>query len=261
LDYHSGDFVVQNYSMLLDVAKDRFPFILFDEVEDNISFVLWRHDIDFSPHRAVALAKIENSKNLKATYFVWLHSPMYHFFEKEITDIFKKILDLGHDIGLHFDAGFYGLLSENELEQNLIWEKQILENTVGKKINVFSYHDPGFAFPNYSDYSINDLAELYPHYFKSSIGGLINTYGKHFRETVSYCSDSNGYWRFRRLKDVLNSPEDEIKFLQVLTHPEWWVSTPMSPRNRIQRCIDGRSKKCAMKYDQMLEVMGRKNVK
>jgi peptidoglycan/xylan/chitin deacetylase (PgdA/CDA1 family) len=260
MDYRYEDFTTENYSRLLDIAKDRFSFTNFAEIDEEVRFVLWRHDIDCSPHRALDLAKIEYSKNVKSTYFVWLHSPMYHFFENEIVQILKKILNLGHDIGLHFDIGFYGVLNEVELEQKIGWEKQILEKVLGRKIIVFSYHGPGESFPNYDDFTTNDIADLYPHYFKSSICGLINTYGKYFRENVDYCSDSNGYWRFRRLQDVLESPEDEIQCLQVLTHPEWWVSKPMPPRARIQRCIDGRAKKTAMRYDQLLAKVGRENV-
>lgn len=261
MDYHFEDFTTENYARLLDIAKERFLFINYNEIVDNVRFVVWRHDIDVAPHRALDLAKIEYEKNVKSTYFVWLHSPMYHFFENEIVHIFKKMLDLGHDIGLHFDAGFYGFLNESDLEQYVDWERQILEKIVGKKISIFSYHEPGFAFPNYGDYTLNELADLYPHYFKSSICGLVNTYGEYFREKVYYCSDSNGYWRFRRLQDVLESPEGDVPRLQVLTHPEWWATKPMSPRARIQRCIDGRAKKIAMKYDQLLEEMGRVNVK
>ena len=258
--YSFEDFTVKNYERILDIAKMRFTFISYNETDDYDKYVLWRHDIDMSPHRALDLAKIEYKKGVKSTYFVWLHSRMYHFFEKEIVNILKLILDMGHEIGLHFDTGFYGFLNENELEQHVDWERQILEKVVGKKISVFSYHNPGAGFVNYEDYTINELADLYPHYFKASICGLINTYGKYFREKVCYCSDSNGYWRFRRLQDVLESPEGEIRCLQVLTHPEWWVTKPLFPRARIQRCIDGRAKKTGRKYDQLLEGMGRKNV-
>ena len=33
---------------------------------------------------------------------------------------------------------------------------------------------------------------------------MINTYAKYFKENVEYCSDSNGYWRYKRLEDFLN---------------------------------------------------------
>ncbi len=265
LNFNYEDFTTANYDRLLGIAADSFQFVAYDAIDTLLDkrerFVLWRHDVDASPHRARVLAKLENNRGLRCTYFVWLHSTMYHFYEAEILNIFKEIYDMGHDVGLHFDAGFYGYLDETELERKLDWERQILENALGRKITVFSFHDPGFAFPNYSQYPLSDLAELFPHYFRSSISGLINTYGKFFRESVPYCSDANGYWRFKRLEDVLKSSKEETPRLQVLTHPEWWVDTPMSPRDRIQRCIDGRAAKTALKYDNSLKDMGRQNVR
>ena len=64
---------------------------------------------------------------------------------------------------------------------------------------------------------------------------------------------------FRRLRDVLEAAEDEK--LQVLTHPGWWVSEPVSPRARIARCIEGRATKAALRYDRALAEMGRENVR
>jgi hypothetical protein len=51
------------------------------------------------------------------------------------------------------------------------------------------------------------------------------------------------------------------KRIQVLTHPEWWQKEVMRPRQRIQRCIDGRAKKIAMLYDKLLQEWGRENVR
>lgn len=260
MNYHFEDFTRQNYAKLIDIAKDRYRFVGYHEIDASINFVLWRHDIDVSPHRALELAKIEHQKTVKATYFVWLHSPMYHFFEKDVVDILNAIKRLGHSIGLHFDAGFYGYLNESDLDRKIRFEREILEAAVESEIAVFSYHDPGFAFPDYSDYPMNELAELFPHYFKSSIGGLTNTYGRRFREDIVYCSDSNGYWRHQRLQDVLESPDYRHRSLQVLTHPEWWVHAPMPPRSRIQGCIDGRARNSAQRYDRVLKTMDRKNI-
>ena len=52
-----------------------------------------------------------------------------------------------------------------------------------------------------------------------------------------YVSDSNGYWRFRRLDAVL--ADADVERLHVLTHPEWWPPEPMSPRARLERSARG----------------------
>ena len=71
--------------------------------------------------------------------------------------------------------------------------------------------------------------------------------------------ESNGFWRHRRLRDVLEAAEDER--LHVLTHPVWWTPEPVSPRMRITRCIEGRAAKQHQWYDDLLAREGRENVR
>ena len=74
----------------------------------------------------------------------------------------------------------------------------------------------------------------------------------------AYVSDSNGYWRFERLPEVLAAGAHER--LHVLTHPEWWQEQPMSPRERILRCIEGRGRASEATYDALLSDNQRVNV-
>lgn len=259
--YYFDDFTISNYMKLIDIARSDFSFIKFreiEEIDESLNCVLWRHDIDFSPHRALALAKIEYKKNVQSTFFVWLHSLMYHFFEREVVEIFKRILEMGHDIGLHFDSGYYGFLNETQLQAKLSFEKEILEKAIGQSINVFSYHDPGSEFLEYGNYTIEQLSDMYPHYFEPEIAGMINTYSDYLRKNFYYCSDSNGFWRFERLEDILT--EKVYERLHVLTHPEWWQDRPMPPRQRIHRCIDGRADNVKFSYDELLQNFGRLNI-
>src|SRR5690606_30452877 len=109
---------------------------------------------------------------------------------------------------------------------------------------VFSFHNPDIG--GWHQYN----AEI--------LGDMINTYSSFFKQNYSYCSDSNGYWRFRRLEDVLQVASDEK--LQALTHREWWVPTPMSPRDRISRRINGRYNYMQNTYGEVLEYAGRKKI-
>ena len=89
-------------------------------------------------------------------------------------------------------------------------------------------------------------------------GGMINAYAAYFKKEVGYCSDSNGIWRFRRLEDVVTKAEDTR--LQILTHPEMWQATVMSPRQRIHHCIRGRAEKNIFNYDRDLIAFNRENI-
>jgi hypothetical protein len=242
MEYFESDFTEENYRRILQKLK--LPTIFYDEIENHENFALWRHDVDCSVHRAYALALIDKELNIKATYFFLLGSIFYNVFEREIRELIGKILSLGHQIGLHFDISAYEIKTKEDLEKYLYFEKNILETLFQTQIKVFSFHNP--------------TEEVFKKYEDFKYAGMINTYAKFFKENVAYCSDSNGYWRYKRLEDFLNEGHKRI---QVLTHPEWWQKEVMRPRQRIQRCIDGRAKKIAMLYDKLLQEWGRENVR
>ncbi len=236
------DFTLEHYRCLLQLAKKCYKFADYRNIPFGEKFILWRHDCDFSLNRAVKLARIEHEEGVKATYFLNPHCRFYNLLEAEQVVLVREILRLGHDIGLHFDAAFYNITSETQLEEKLRWEAMLLKDIFGTSPAAFSFHNP---------------TSLYLSFEAESYGNLVNCYSKHFKTQVPYCSDSNGYWRFRRLYDVLKEGTDPC--LQVLTHPGWWQDSPMPPRRRIFRCIYGRAASILHKYDSELETHGRMN--
>lgn len=241
--YHYADFTRDNYRKLLKLAKERYTFSNFENYRDHDNFVIWRHDLDFSVQSAFALAKIEAEEGVFSTFFVHLQCEFYNVFEKEITGLLKDILNLGHKAGLHFDCHYYNIKNETELENNLMFEKQLLGRVLDTEVKVFSFHNTTDEILRFN----ND-----------SYSGLINTYSLFFREKTGYCSDSNGYWRFDRLEDILKAGKH--KTLQVLTHPAWWQDEILSPKQRIWRCIEGRAEKTRKNYIDLLSSMGRENI-
>ena len=246
-DYHFDDFTDAEYRDLLRLAKSGWKLISFDEYRTPGRVCLWRHDVDFSIHRACSLAQIEAQEGIQATYFVLLHSNFYNLMEDEVAERVLRILELGHTLGLHFDPQFYTktILSRAEVLKQLEFEKQILQHFIKTKINTFSVHIP----------EVGDRINLKD----QEIAGMTNAYGQDIQNNFSYCSDSNGYWRFRRLRDVLENGSDDR--LHILTHPELWTPEPMSPRSRITRCIEGRAAKQHQRYDEILKISGRKNIR
>ena len=79
-----------------------------------------------------------------------------------------------------------------------------------------------------------------------------------FKNEIPYISDSNGYWRFKRLKDVLLNAEE--KNLHVLTHPAWWQDQEEEPYYRIKRCVDERANNTLANYEKQLDKDGRLNI-
>jgi len=241
--HHMRDFTVEHYTELLHLAKRSYLFVRFPELQFETRFVLWRHDCDYSLNRAYQLALIEQKLGIISTYFINPHCEFYNPFEKNQKELVNGIVNAGHDIGLHFDAAFYDISSENELEAYVANEALLFEQMLGVRPAVFSFHNP-------TAFLLTCEKDIY--------GGLMNSYSKRFKEQIPYCSDSNGYWRFQSLRDVLEKATDPC--LQVLTHPGWWQEKPMPPRQRIFRSIFGRAESTMRLYDSGLEQFGRNNL-
>lgn len=242
--YNFEDFTEINYKKLLILAKKKYEFSFFNLSKNKVPTILWRHDVDISINRAYRLAQIENSLNVKSTYFLHIHSIFYNLFEKNNSELIKNILNLGHQIGLHFEPQFYSeYISNKQMKQSVKFEKDILEKLFKTKIRAISFHNP--------------TRDILDRFNQERICGLFNTYGKKFKN-FEYVSDSNGYWRFKRLEDILKEPE--ITNLQVLTHPEWWQKNPMSPNDRIERAISYRGKNVKKSYLKLLNMAKRKSI-
>lgn len=239
------DFTEDGYRRLVRRARDRYAFVPFgtDTAEGH---VLWRHDLDYSVHRALALAEIEADEGVRATYNFLLHSELYNLFEPAVTERARRILEHGHWLGLHFDVAFYpGITDDDALAEKIAWERDLLETLFGREVTAFSLHNTDVS--NSAGFDADVLA------------GLPSANGRTLRETHGYVSDSNGYWRWDSLEDVLRGGEHDR--LHVLTHPEWWTPEPMSPRRRIMRCIEGRGLRTEESYDALLATYGRVNIR
>jgi len=226
------DFTEAEYDRLVRLACERYRFVSFTNWRDaSPGTVLWRHDLDFSVHRALALAQIEADAGVRATYFLSLHSAYYNALENDVAARVHEIVALGHELGLHFDPTFE---TAREPLDALAAERRLLEEVFGVPVSAFSLHNPVVA-----GWSAD----------ADEVAGMVNAYGAGLRERFSYCSDSHGVWRHRSLRDVLEQANDER--LHVLTHPEWWVPEPMPPRERVTRAIDGRAARTQDRYDRV----------
>jgi hypothetical protein len=239
------DFTEDGYAKVLDFAVSHFAFSRFGSAAQSPS-LLWRHDIDMSVNRALALARLEEERGVTATYFVRLHAEYYNVFEWPVRDMIQDIAGCGHEIGLHFEADpGRAVTGEDMLEEGLENERAILEGLTQTPVRAVSFHDPEtggllrFRRPVYA--------------------GMDNAYAYLGEAGYVYVSDSNGYWRFRRLPDAL--AENVGHNVHVLTHPEWWTPEPMPPRARMQRCAEGRAAAVQVHYDKLLAEEGRINVR
>lgn len=241
--YHFSDFTWLEYEKLLIAVQKKYPVTSYEDALRREHFAIWRHDLDMSIPSAYRLAVLEKQHGISGQYFILPHSEFYNLLEKRNTDYIHRIAELGHSIQLHFDSAYYQISSVDQLEQCLAIEKELIREVIGYEVTVFSFHNP----------SSFDLQCEALHY-----AGLINTYSSYFKTSVDYCSDSNGYWRHKRLADVLQ--EAKHPRLQVLTHPEWWQEHVMSPKERVWKSIDERAEYTRDYYCDLLERNGRSNI-
>ena len=239
--YHYVDFTEESYRRLLQTAKERYAFEPFG-TDSGEPHVLWRHDVDISLHRALALGRIEHDEGVRATYLLQLHSVFYNLLETDVLARARELFELGHWAGLHFDAGFYGEGSEEELLERLHAERETLAELVGHPVEVFSFHAPEASGVERVD--------------AEAMAGMHSTYARSLREGYEYVSDSNGYWRHQRLPDVLADAAHHPR-LHVLTHPEWWQAEPMSPRERLERAVRGRAEHTLAAWESWTHKHGR----
>lgn len=250
MNYYFEDFTEANYQLILEKLLEKgYEFAGFDyeKINSDKKIVIWRHDIDCSLNRACKLAEVEAALGIKANYFIHLQSSFYNVLESSQYETVKKIIGRGHAIGLHFDHGFYVnnkcITDEKEIEAYAVCEKELLENYFDVDITTVSFHDP----------EVSNALTLRQDYY----AGMVNAYSQTIFDLCKYCSDSNGYWRFDRLQDVIEEGHEK---LHILTHPVWWTPYEMSPYERIERCVNGRREAVIGAYCKLLDQLDRKNV-
>lgn len=250
--YHFDDFTESNYRKILKILlykkirEDGGRICTYQNLWNGEKNIIWRHDIDCSVHRALKLAQLEADMGIRAIYFVMVGSQFYNMMEKGIYDRLIAIKDMGHEIGIHFDCESMPIdTTEESLVKKLEFLKGLFEGLFQQNMSAFSFHNPTKSILN--------------KFYKDQYAGLYNAYSKKIRAGVSYCSDSNGYWRYRRLEDFLL--EEETYPMCVLTHPLWWTPDVMPPARRIQRALEGRKRNVEASYESMLKKYGRINVK
>jgi hypothetical protein len=207
------NFSYKHYQNTIKRFKEKYTFSNFNDCSTND--IILRHDIDYSLESAVRIAEIENNLNVKSTYFILFHSEMYNIFSPTSIKYINKIIQLGHDIGLHYDASVLSTL-DIEPGKMLIEELNLLENHFNTKINVVSAHNP----------TLNENLKI-PH-------NIINAYDPKFTKERKYLSDSVQFWR----ENCFCSHIGKYEKLQILTHPIWW-SEENIPRGEIMNNLIG----------------------
>jgi hypothetical protein len=204
--------IFNNYSALIETPlRCNYTYVNFLSIhkrqEPN---VVLRHDIDFSPYLALEMAKIESNLGIKATYFFMLRSPFYNLFSRANNEVVKEIIALGHEIGLHYDEGYYP--KSSNLQTLIDEEIRVLENNFGITIDAVSFHQP-------SQQVIDNKISI----------KQINTYDRLFFKDIKYISDSNMIFKE---DPIILIQQGKFQKIQLLIHPIWWTASGETPEEK-----------------------------
>ena len=162
-------------------------------------FVLMRHDVEFSLDAALTLARADHDAGVRSTFFVQIGSE-YNLFEADGAETVEEILDLGHDLGFHYDLRLFERSGGDpvELARRAIG---LMEGFFAVEIRAASPH-----MPMRSGRTLR-------------IPGIVDTYDPLYFERIKYLSDSTQVWR----EGVVTSLLDRYDQIQLLTHEYHWT--------------------------------------
>ena len=245
LKYRFSDFTLENYKRLLQLAKEKYSFVSFYEMETitHDKRIVWRHDVEFSIAIAVKMAEIEHSLGIQSTYFFQVHCDFYNLLERNTSHAVNYIKSLGHEIALHFDVHYWGIENETDLEKYMAVDKKIFQDYFDLSPKIFSFH-------NTNSFVLSCNKENY--------AGMLNVYCNRIKNDYGYCADSTGYWRYEILEDRLKEAKDTV--LQVLVHDGMWQDEVLPPRRRVYKVIDDHAIFMKQSYDETLVKFEAKNV-
>jgi len=186
--------------------------------------LLLRHDIDIDPVMAIPMARREHEVGARSTYYVLMSNRHTNPFDLEFRHAVHQLADLGHWIGLHFDATQYGLTAESENFNSCVkHEVELTEKILGVRMESVSFHRPS-----------RDLIAS----SRDLTAPLRHTYEHVFMKEMEYCSDSSGKWGY-------GPPEERAavrdgKPFHFLTHAIWWADDELQPHERIEGWMQNR---------------------
>ncbi len=224
------EFTYQAYADMINTLRDcGYNICNYHNYAEKKKCVILRHDIDSSIEAALRLGEVEETLHVSSTYFLLLTSNFYNPASKSSRDQLKKLQNMGHEIGLHFDEVAYD--NTEDLIEKVQKEAALLSNILETPVTAVSMHRP----------SKTTLEANY------EIPGMVNSYGQTFFHDFKYLSDSRRRWR-EPVMDIIRSGEYDR--LHILTHAFWYHEDEESIETTVGNFI---RLAVGERYDQMME--------
>jgi hypothetical protein len=209
-------FTIVDYGRLLNAIVDRGCSLepVASMAGGKKPCVYLRHDVDFSVAHAIGMAEAENRLGVRSTYYILLTGP-YNVFQESSSKAIRRLVELGHEIGLHYDLKRYPR-SQEEAAGRLRKEIEILEFVAGARVGTIVMHEP---FLDNRDIFLDLPGLINPSFYNRNDPGMI------------YISDSCRAWRDGGLLAFVRG-ESSGNRLHLNIHPESWLAETKMHRIR-----------------------------
>jgi hypothetical protein len=199
------DFSHAAYCELLGYIKGLGHRIVpFRDIPHSGRYVILRHDIDFSVTKAEEMAALDHQAGVQSTFFVLLTTPYYNPLDEENLQTLRRIIGMGHEIGLHYDCSGFDALTFDEQYRRIQTLAACLESHLDIQVKVIAQHKPA-------------AAAMHPQF-----PGYMDPYSDAFFKDIAYISDSRMVFR---VKDVYAFFRENLR-CQAALHPIWWHAHP-----------------------------------
>ncbi len=166
-------------------------------------FFLIRHDVDITPWAALEMAQVEKDEGVETTYYFRLHAPFHNLLDGATAENVRKIHELGHEVGLHYEPGYFLERGEDPVEGTRR-DIRIFEDLVGFKTRTIAQHQPA------QGPLLGDISPDHPCAYQAAL----------VRE-IPYFGDSGFHWREGCICTKLD--REKRPQLHTLIHPHSWT--------------------------------------
>lgn len=199
-------FTLKAYEDFLARLLSKYTIIPFNKIANtNSPYLILRHDVDASLDSALIMAQLENRLKIKSTYFVLFSYKLYNLLEKDSMITLRKISELGHEIGLHYDLEVYET-HNRKITDVLVQEINLLESIVSQPVVSIARHNSSMQYQG------DPLMAT----------SYINAYDDSLYDV--YVSDSCRAWDIGSLSRLLSFKDEKA---QLLVHPFMWKKYPV----------------------------------
>lgn len=222
----SADFRYTYFRQLLHTARARFVAHVLSSAPEVLPnngppILFLRHDIKISPGKALRMAEIENEYGLPASYMVRADSPLYSLDDRQTRIQLLEIVQMGHEVGLHFDLARETRRSPSYLrliEAEIRAACERIEQITCRPVRSLSFQ------------------RSIPLLFNGQLllNGRVNADA---RELRAWClSDAGGFCRGGDPLAQITGHNGPV--LQLILHPIWWGERHIHASQRLQEFFD-----------------------